>query len=193
MPILLIGVPSCLSILAMNSRRQFLRASAATTGGLLLSPILSQIQAQAAGTRLPPRFLFVVEGNGLEPPHITPTGYKRPNVHVGKPKVPNMQGVTELVNESLADKQLPESLQPIKPWQDRLTVINGLSGRIAGGGHSNDFGALGAYNCGSGVGSSGTPTDETIDVALGKKLGGIFPHFGIGLSLIHISEPTRPY
>ena len=166
----------------MNSRRQFLRASAATTGGLLLSPILSQIQAQAAGTRLPPRFLFVVEGNGLEPPHITPTGYKRPNVHVGKPKVPNMQGVTELVNESLADKQLPESLQPIKPWQDRLTVINGLSGRIAGGGHSNDFGALGAYNCGSGVGSSGTPTDETIDVALGKKLGGIFPHFGIGIS-----------
>ena len=93
-----------------------------------------------------------------------------------------MQGVTELVNESLADKQLPESLQPIKPWQDRLTVINGLSGRIAGGGHSNDFGALGAYNCGSGVGSSGTPTDETIDVALGKKLGGIFPHFGIGIS-----------
>ena len=166
----------------MNSRRQFLRASAATTGGLLLSPILSQIQAQAAGTRLPPRFLFVVEGNGLEPPHITPTGYKRPNVHVGKPKVPNMQGVTELVNESLADKQLPESLQPIKPWQDRLTVINGLSGRIAGGGHSNDFGALGAYNCGSGVGSSGTPSDETIDVALGKKLGGIFPHFGIGIS-----------
>ena len=77
---------------------------------------------------------------------------------------------------------MAESLQPIKPWQDRLTVINGLSGRIAGGGHSNDFGALGAYNCGSGVGSSGTPTDETIDVALGKKLGGIFPHFGIGIS-----------
>ena len=166
----------------MNSRRQFLRASAATTGGLLLSPILSQIKAQAAGTKLPPRFVFVVEGNGLEPPHITPIGYKRPNVHVGKPKVPNMQGVTEMVNEPHAGKQLPESLQPIKAYRDRLTIVHGLSGRIAGGGHSNDFGALGAYNCGSGVGHSGTPTGETIDVALGKKLGGIFPHFGIGIS-----------
>jgi hypothetical protein len=166
----------------MNSRRQFLRNSSATAGGLLLSPILSQIRAQAAGTKLPPRFVFLVEGNGLEPPHVTPIGYKRPNVSVGKPKVPNMQGVTEMVDESLVGKELPESLHPIKAWQDRLTVVNGLSGRVAGGGHSNDFGALGAYNCGSGVGNSGMAAGETIDVALGKKLGGIFPHFGLGIS-----------
>ena len=128
----------------MNSRRKFLSTSGATAGGLLLAPILSQIKAQAAGTKLPPRFVFLVEGNGLEPPHVTPIGYKRPNVHVGKPKVPNMQGVTEMVDESLVGKELPESLHPIQAWQDRLTVVNGLSGRIAGGGHSNDFGALGA-------------------------------------------------
>ena len=166
----------------MNSRRKFLSTSGATAGGLLLAPILSQIKAQAAGTKLPPRFVFLVEGNGLEPPHVTPIGYKRPNVHVGKPKVPNMQGVTEMVDESLVGKELPESLHPIQAWQDRLTVVNGLSGRVAGGGHSNDFGALGAYNCGSGVGNSGMAAGETIDVALGKKLGGIFPHFGLGIS-----------
>ena len=51
-----------------------------------------------------------------------------------------MQGVTEMVDESLVDKELPESLHPIQAWQDRLTVVNGLSGRVAGGGHSNDFG-----------------------------------------------------
>ena len=93
-----------------------------------------------------------------------------------------MQGVTEMVDESLVGKELPESLHPIQAWQDRLTVVNGLSGRVAGGGHSNDFGALGAYNCGSGVGNSGMAAGETIDVALGKKLGGIFPHFGLGIS-----------
>ena len=87
-----------------------------------------------------------------------------------------------MVDEPHAGKQLPESLQPIEAYRDRLTIVNGLSGRIAGGGHSSDFGALGAYNCGSGVGSSGMPAGETIDVALGKKLGGIFPHFGIGIS-----------
>ena len=52
----------------MNSRRKFLSTSGATAGGLLLAPILSQIKAQAAGTKLPPRFVFLVEGNGLEPP-----------------------------------------------------------------------------------------------------------------------------
>ena len=101
----------------MNSRRQFLRNSSATAGGLLLSPILSQIRAQAAGTMLPPRFVFLVEGTGLEPPHVTPIGYKRPNVSVGKPKVPNMQGVTEMVDESLVGKELPESLHPIQAWR----------------------------------------------------------------------------
>jgi len=166
----------------MSSRRQFLGTSATTAGAMTLAPILSQIRAQAAGIKLPPRFVFVVEGNGLVPKHITPIGYKRPNVYVGKPKVPNMHGVTEMVDEPHADKQLPESLQPIEAYRDRLTIVNGLSGRIAGGGHSNDFGALGAYNCGSGVGSSGTPAGETIDVAIGKKIGGIFPHFGIGIS-----------
>jgi len=93
-----------------------------------------------------------------------------------------MQGVTRLVNEPHAGKELPESLQPIKAYRDRLTIVHGLSGRIAGGGHSNDFGALGAYNCGSGVGHSGAPKGETIDVALGKKLGGIFKHVGVGIS-----------
>ena len=104
----------------MNSRRKFLSTSGATAGGLLLSPILSQIKAQAAGNKLPPRFVFLVEGNGLEPPHVTPIGYKRPTVHVGKPKVPNMQGVTEIVDESLVGKELPESLRigflPIQMW-----------------------------------------------------------------------------
>ena len=166
----------------MRTRRQFLRTSASTAGAMTLAPILTQIKAQAAGIKVSPRFVFVVEGNGLVPRHITPLGYKRPTVHVGKPKVPNMQGVTGMVDEPHAGKQLPESLQPIEAYRDQLTIVNGLSGRIAGGGHSNDFGALGAYNCGSGVGNSGMPAGETIDVALGKKLGGIFPHFGIGIS-----------
>ena len=138
----------------MNNRRQFLGTSATSAGALTLAPILSQIRGQAAGVKLPPRFVFVVEGNGLVPKHITPIGYQRPTVHVGKPKVPNMQGVTEMVDESHAGKKLPESLQPIEAYRDRLTIVHGLSGRIAGGGHSSDFGALGAYNCGSGVGNS---------------------------------------
>ena len=93
-----------------------------------------------------------------------------------------MNGVTQLVNESLAERELPPSLKPVEEFKDQLTVVNGLSGRVAGGGHSNDFGTLGVYNCGSDVGSSGVPEGETIDVALGKRLGGIFTHVGLGIS-----------
>ena len=85
----------------MKTRRQFLQTATAATGGLLLSPVLAQIKAQAAGTKLPPRFVFVVEGNGLPPEQITPIGFKRGNVPV---KVPNMNGVPHLVNESLVGK-----------------------------------------------------------------------------------------
>lgn len=166
----------------MTSRRTFLQGISLGAGSVLLSPILAQIKNQAVGVKRAPRFVFLLEGNGLEPKHITPIGFKRPIVSVGKPKIANMQGVTKLVNESLVDKELPESLQPIKKWQKQLTVINGLSGRVAGGGHSNDFGALGVYDDGGGTGRSGNPQGETIDVALGKKLGGVFTHVGLGIS-----------
>ncbi len=154
----------------MTTRRHFFRNASAATGGVLLSPVLSQLKVQAAGAKAAPRFVFVLEGNGLDPHQVTPVGIKR------NKKSPDK------VDASLADMELPEALQPIKAYQDQLTLVHGLSGKIAGGGHSNDFGALGAYNCGSGVGSSGTPKGETIDVALGKHLGGVFPHVGVGMT-----------
>ena len=162
-----------------TNRRQFFRDASLAAGGTLLSPLLTQIRAQAAGAKLPPRFVFVVEGNGLEWQQITPLGFpQRKQISAGGGRVPTSGGV----DASLAGRELPEALQPIAKYQDQLTVVNGLSGKIAGGGHSSDFGALGAYNCGSGVGSSGMPKDETIDVALGKQLGGVFPHIGLGIS-----------
>ena len=163
----------------MTTRRQFLQGTSIGTGSLLLAPILGQLKAQATGAaKLPPRFVFMVEGNGLAPRQVTPLGFERGNV---PSKRASGRGVFQLVNESLVDRELPAALQPIKQYQDRLTVVNGLSGRIAGGGHSNNFGALGVYNCKGGVGNSGAPVDETIDVAIGKQLGGIFPHVGLGM------------
>jgi len=153
------------------SRRDVLKNASLATGGLLLSPIFDQIKAQAAGApRRPPRFVFVLEGNGLPWQQVTPVGIER------------KKESSRMVNESLLKRDLPQALKPIKQYRDMLTVVNGLSGRVAGGGHSNDIGALGVHNCGSDVGNSGTPLSETIDVALGKRLGGIFTHVGLGIS-----------
>ncbi len=165
------------------SRRNALKGLSLGAGGMLLSPILHQIQAQAAGVAsAPQRFIFVMEGNGLPWEQITPATIERGKFQTGTGGN-NMgsHGRNKFVDLDLANHELPESLKPIAAYKQSLTVLNGLSGRAAGGGHSSDFGSLGCYNCGSGVGFSGSPTAETIDVALAKKLGGIFPHVGLGM------------
>jgi len=155
-----------------TTRRAFLRGASLGAGSLVLGPLVRRLEAQAAGRPAPRRFLFVVEGNGLPWKQIQPIGIER-----------KREGERDrLVDLPIGDHALPRALEPLAPWKDRVTVVNGLSGRVCGGGHSNNFGALGVYDCRGGVGSSGAPEGETIDVALGKKLGGIFKQVGLGIS-----------
>jgi hypothetical protein len=156
------------------NRRDFLKGVSLGAGSLVLAPVLGQIEAQAAGrAESPKRFLFVLEGNGLPWQQIQPIGIERS----GKNEARN-----RLVEKSLEGHALPKALEPLTPWKDRVTVIQGLSGRVAGGGHSNNFGALGCYPGKGSPGDSGAPRGETIDVALGKKLGGIFKQVGLGMT-----------
>ena len=157
----------------MPSRRTFLNGLSLGTGGLLLNPILSQLRAEAAGVgRAAPRFVFVVEGNGLMPKQICPEGI----AFVGRQKREQFEEF------GLEGTKMPLSLEPVASYRDKLTIIQGLSGRVAGGGHSNDFGALGAYGAKGGVGNSGKPAAETIDSALGRAHRGIFPSINLGIS-----------
>lgn len=160
--------------MSMN-RRDVLKGMTLSAGGLLLSPILGKLQAYASGRpQAPKRFIFVVESNGVRPEQLAPSGIQR------RPRQQQpLNGPEELVDVSLADRELPFSLQPIARWKDRVTIVNGLSGRICGGGHSNNFGALGCFPTPR---ESSAITDETIDGALAKTLPGIFPHIGLGIS-----------
>ena len=157
----------------MNNRRQFLNGLSLGAGGLLLNPLVSQLRAEAAGIgKSNPRFVFVVEGNGLSPNQICPEEIK----FVGREKRAKYEEF------ALKGTTMPLSLEPVSKYLDKLTIIQGLSGRIAGGGHSNDFGALGAYAAKGGVGNSGKPADATIDYALGAANPGIFPSINLGIS-----------
>lgn len=161
------------------TRRDFLKKSGLGVGALALAPVLNQLQARAAGIApKAPRFVFVVESNGIPPQQIAPSDIER------KPRRQEpLNGPAELIDVSLKDRKLPFSLEPISQWKDKLTLIQGLSGKVAGGGHSNNFQALGAF--GAGRGASGESTailGPTIDGALAKHLGGIFPHVGLGIS-----------
>jgi hypothetical protein len=159
-------------------RRDALKGLSLGAGTIVLSPILSRLEAHAAGTAaLPKRFVFIVESNGVRPEQIAPVGLKRDS------RQERPGGPTEFVDVALADRELQFSLEPLRLWKHELTIVQGLSGRVCGGGHSNNFMALGAF--GGGRGSSGESMavlGETIDGALAKALPGIFPHIGLGMS-----------
>lgn len=160
-------------------RRDLLKGISLGAGSLLLPPILSRLTAQAAGVAAQPkRFVFIVESNGFTPQQAAPVDYKR-----GAREQRALGGSDKLVDFSLSDQKLPLALAPLAPWQDKVTIVQGLSGKICGGGHSNNFQALGCY--GQGRGGRGESTDvlgETIDGALAKTLPGIFPFLGLGVS-----------
>jgi hypothetical protein len=161
------------------NRRDSLKALGLSAGATFLSPILARLQAQASGmATTAKRFVFVVESNGVRPEQMAPSGVERK----AREQRPN-NGPATVVDVALKDRALPFSLEPITAWKDKLTIVQGLSGRVCGGGHSNNFQALGAFGAGRNNGGEGkTINDETIDGALAKHLGGIFPHIGLGIS-----------
>jgi len=156
-------------------RRDALKGLSLGAGSVVLAPMLARLQAQAAGVaQQPKRFVFVVESNGFTPQQAAPEGYERKSRHQ-RP----LAGNDHLIDFSLADQKLPPALDPLMPWKDKLTILQGLSGRISGGGHSNNFSALGCFPA---QGESKTIAGPTVDGALAKLLPGIFPHIGLGIS-----------
>ena len=154
-----------------SSRRQFLTGVSLGAGATVLSPILQRLQAEVAG-QVPTarRFVFVIEGNGCPAKQIQPKDIPRQSD--GGNNTVNV----ELQDESLVGRELSFAMEPLKPFQDRVTILQNLSGRVCGGGHSNNFGALGVYS-----GKSG-PAGETIDAALARARPSVFPHVGLGIS-----------
>ncbi len=156
-------------------RRDALKTLGLSAGATFLAPVLSRIEAQAAGKPVTAkRFVFVVESNGVRPEQLAPSGVTR------RPREQReLNGPEEFIDVALKDKDLPFSLEPVTAWKDKVTIVQGLSGRICGGGHSNNFGALGCFAT---RGESKNILGETIDGALAKAVPGIFPHIGLGIS-----------
>ena len=155
------------------NRRALMKGVSFGAGNLLLAPLFARIRAEAAGIdSRPVRFVFVVEGNGLPPEHVHPQGIE----------FLNREQRDRFEEFPLDGCTLPTALEPVAKDQGRITIVQGLSGKICGGGHSNNFGALGAFPGKGGVGNSGQAIAETVDAALAKRLPGIFPVVGLGIS-----------
>jgi len=148
----------------MSSRRTFFRGATLGLGGLYLSPFIRQLEAVPKGAAKPARVLFFVQGNGVYPRDVQPQGIEFP------------KNPSKLEDRPLDNHPMSMSMKPLAPWTNKMTMIHGLSGRIARGSHNSGFAALGCWPM------SKKDYGETIDAALARKLGGIYPHVGLGVS-----------
>jgi len=162
-------------------RRNILKGLAAGSVTPLLRPFINNLQAEDEGN-LPKRFLFVVKSSGLTPAELVPSDLVetmvRPGEREGWPAelVPSKK----LIDLPLKDHKLPASLDPLLPFTDKLTILQGLSGKMCRGGHSAWYGALGCYHTGN-EGNPGRAASATIDGTLARALPSIFPHVGLTL------------
>jgi hypothetical protein len=155
----------------MIKRRQILKKMSLGTGACSLTPFLSQLRAEARSdgnpAKRPKRFVFVIRSNGVLTNEILPEG-----VDDVKER-PHASQLKSWVDAPLKGKKLATGMSALEPFKDKLTLIQGLSGRMCSGSHEAGFGALGAYN------GKRWPRAETIDWALAKHLGGVVPHIGL--------------
>ena len=151
------------------SRREALRNLSLGAGSLALAPFLRQLELEAADdpAKLPKRFVFVIRSNGVLQSEIQPEGLE----HLGKTRGhPGWQ--KESHDYALAERKLHPAMAPLESLKDRVSIIQGLSGRMCSAQHEAGFGCLGAYK------GKQSPRAETIDGALAKASDGVIPHLG---------------
>ncbi|PQO37890.1 DUF1552 domain-containing protein [Bremerella cremea] len=154
----------------MLNRRKMLQAVATGTSAALgLSLVPQPLFASSDQGRTPKRVIFFLQNQGFDPATCVPKGMQ----HSG----------------SLGNAKLPEPIQDLEPFKDRLHIINGLHGQHTSPSHSAFFGALGGYRGGDGVPPSAATIDYEISKALPQTL---LPHLCIGMDSIEnmTSKPT---
>ena len=148
----------------MHSRRSILKGGFLGAGSVALAPLLrhlEMLERGAPGRELPKRFVFVVKSSGLQGDYLEPEGLKR--------------GGDALVDAKLEGRKLHESLEPLQPFVDRLTILQGLSGKMCTIGHSSFYGALGAYK----ASGNAPPSAATLDGWLSARFPSVFDHVGL--------------
>jgi hypothetical protein len=88
--------------------------------------------------------IFFLQNQGFDPRTCIPAGMKN--------------------SGSLAKAKLPEPIEALEPFKERLHIINGLHGLHTSPSHSAFFGALGGYRGDDGA----PPLGPTIDYELSK-------------------------
>ena len=165
-PITTLQPPAHLTMNPLPSinRRTMLKGLAASAGGALFSPFTWPQLLAANGATAPKRFVFFLQNHGFNPQHATPEG-----VHISEKTLDHVQDLP------LATMRLPKFIDPLAPYMNRLTIVQGLNGRHVVPYHSAPYGALGGFKK-----SASMPMGETIDCALSRALPAVVPLLALG-------------
>lgn len=121
----------------MFNRRDFLRNSALTTGGLMLAPWLADVLGVQSAPKAPKRFIFMHKGNGLFPHVMVPPSLSPQDQEKEKSK----QAFTVDLNKH----DLPAWMAPLANHKQQMTILQGLSGKMCTTGHHTWQSSLGVY------------------------------------------------
>lgn len=155
-------------------RRKFLQGISLGGASLAMAPFLQSVQVHAAGNEaaLPKRFVFVVKSSGIDRYNLVPGGVTNHFKPTGK-----KADSSALIDVPLADRKLPEKLEPLAAFKDRMTIIQSLSGEGFSGNHSSGYGALSCHN------SEKVAVAPTVDCLLGQHLStGPYPMYGMAMN-----------
>ncbi|KAA5537989.1 DUF1552 domain-containing protein [Roseiconus nitratireducens] len=153
----------------MLNRRNLLQGMAAGVGAAFGTPLIpNQLMASPVSNTTRKRVIFFMQNQGFDPKTCIPTGMSS--------------------SGSLAKAKLPEPINALEPYKDRLHIINGLHGMHTSPSHSAFFGALGGYRGSDGVPPSGPTIDYQLSRALPETL---LPHLCIGMDSIE-NMTTKP-
>ena len=154
----------------MATRRQALKGLTLGAGATLLNPMIQRVLANENGEKTPPRFVFVLQSNGFDAIQACPESIP----------FQKYSDCEKFETFDLTKHTLPKGFSPLKKHKKRVTILQGLSGKSTGGGHSTWSGALGQFRL-SGANNS-DPLGVTIDYQLGTTIPGILPWIGVGMS-----------
>ena len=154
-----------------TTRRRFLKGMGLGLSAPLLYPLIKELYAKEGGIT-PKRFVFLVEGNGIEPSSfLSPkmrqhlesntgaTGLDTERMSYRRYKHDTVQIVEQAdLSEAICLSPLAgHSAQGEADLQPYATLVMGLSSKITGGGHHTNFGAL------SSTFAPRSPVSATID------------------------------
>jgi hypothetical protein len=143
-------------------RRKMMQGMAASFGAALGGGLVPNFSQAASLTKSnSKRVIFFMQNQGFAPATAIPSGMKN--------------------SGSLATAKLPEPIEALEPFKERMHIINGLHGTHTSPSHSPFFGALGGYRGGDGVAPSGSTIDHELSKVLPETL---LPHLCIGMDSI---------